>query len=157
MDSKLTIYPFNNSIETGLRTLCILNSMFPHSYDLETLVCMDYLCVHTGDFDQGMESLHPANPHRTGELFVRRSIIEEGLVLFISRGLITTLYLGSGIEYQATELSSSFLDKINSPYSIAMMERSEWLRKRFDEEDNTTIQKYVKSITSNYAFQTLSK
>lgn len=87
MDSKVAIYPFNNSIETGLRTLCILSAMFPHSYDLETLVCMDYLCVHTGDFDQEMESLHPENPHRAGELFVRRNVIEEGIALFISRGL----------------------------------------------------------------------
>jgi hypothetical protein len=157
MDSKVAIYPFNNSIETGLRTLCILNAMFPHSYDLETLVCMDYLCVHTGDFDESVKSLHPENPNRTGELFVRRSVIEEGLLLFISRGLVTTLYIESGIEYQATELSSSFLDKIVSPYSIAMMTRAEWLRHRFDQEDNKTIQQYVKSITSNYAFQTLSK
>lgn len=155
MGGEVTIYPFNNSVETGLRVLCLLNALFPRSYDLETLVCLDYLCVHSADFDETVSSLHPDNPNRPGELFVRRTILEEGLQLFISKKLISVSYTLNGIEYQASELSASFLDKFYTSYSIALIERAEWIGELVGERSNSDIQTMVKSRASNYAFQVL--
>lgn len=157
MGGQINIYPFNNSVETGLRVLCLLNALFPRSYDLETLVCLDYLCVHSADFDQNLTSLHPDNPNRQGELFVRRSIMEDGLRLFISRKLITLSYTQNGIEYQASELSANFLDKFYTSYSIALIKRSEWISDLVSDKLNSEIQEMVKQRASNYAFQVLRK
>lgn len=157
MGTKITIYPFNNSIETGLRILCLLNALFPRSYDLETLVCLDYLCVHSADFDSTTLSLHPDNPNRSGELFVRRNIVEEGLRLYVVKRLVTMLFTNTGIEYQASELSANFLDKFNSTYSLSLIERAEWMVRLIGEQSNTDIQEMVKTQASNYAFQILRK
>lgn len=157
MGSEINIYPFNNSVETGLRVLCLLNAQFPRSYDLETLVCLDYLCVHSADFDQHIASLHPDNPNRPGELFVRRNILEEGLRLFMSKRLIIMSYTKNGIEYHASELSSSFLDKFYTYYSLSLIERAEWISELVSEKSNSEIQIMVKTQASNYAFQVLTK
>lgn len=151
------VFPFNNSVETGLRTLCLLNSLYPRSFDLETLVCLDYLCVHTGDFDKTVKSLHPANPFRTGELFVRRSIIEEGLQLFVVKGLIVVHYDSSGIEYLASDEAASFLDKVNAAYSVELIERAQWVSDKLQDLDKNGIQAMVKSVTADYAFQIMKR
>mgnify|MGYP006870676402 FL=1 len=153
----MEIFPFNNCVETGMRTLCLLNSLYPRSFDLETLVCLDYLCVHTGDFDTSVKSLHPANPYRTGELYVRRSIIEEGLRLFIAKGLIEVRYDISGIEYLASDEAASFLDKVSASYSVELMERTEWVSSKLQELDKNNIQSIVKSVTADYAFQIMKR
>ncbi len=153
----MEIFPFNNSVETGLRTLCLLHSLYPRSFDLETLVCLDYLCVHTGDFDKSVKSLHPANPFRTGELYVRRSIIEEGLQLFVAKGLIEVHYDSSGIEYLASDEASSFLDNVSAGYSVDLMQRTEWVSERLQNLDKSGIQSMVKNVTADYAFQMMKR
>jgi hypothetical protein len=155
MEVMSVIFPFNNSIETGLRTLCLLNAFFPRSFDLETLSCLDYMCVHTGDFDESMQSLHPENPYRTGELYVRRNIIEEGVALFISKGLIEVLYDSSGIEYIASDDAASFLDTISSSYSLGLIERAQWISEQLQDRNNDDIQAMIKKIAKDYAFQML--
>jgi len=121
------IHPFNNNIETGLRVLSILNATFPKSYDLQTLVYLDYLTVHSGDISNGINSLHPPVPNRKGEMFVRREIIYSSLELYISKGLINKLYLESGIEYIASENSTTFLESLNEDYLIQMQKKSSWV------------------------------
>lgn len=77
------IHPFNSAVECGLRSLVILEQAFPRDYDLQRLVFYDYLLVHSGDAN-GPESIHPATPHRSGEVLVKRQILEQGLLLMIS-------------------------------------------------------------------------
>jgi len=121
------IHPFNNNIETGLRVLSILNATFPKSYDLQTIVYLDYLTVHSGDISNGINSLHPPAPNRKGEMFVRREIIYSSLELYISKGLINKLYLDSGIEYVASENSTTFLESLNEDYLIELQIKSSWV------------------------------
>ncbi len=154
MDTINKVYPFNNNIETGLRTLCLLNAFFPKSYDLESLVCLDYICVHSGDFEPQVESLHPPNPSRSGEIFIRRSIIENGLNMLIQKGLVNKLYLTSGIEYSATEFSSAFLDSMTSVYSLELISRAEWVNGRYGGYTREEIESIVKTVATNYVFQT---
>ena len=75
---------FNSPLETGVRTLALLVAAYPRSRDLHRLVQYDYLTVHSADA-AGPPSLHPPLPLRSGELLVRRGIIERGLLLMMSR------------------------------------------------------------------------
>lgn len=83
MSNRAHITPFNSPLETGIRSLAILAAGHPVTFDLQRLVEMDYLVVHSGDAN-GPESLHAALPLRAGELLVRRELIEKGLLLMMS-------------------------------------------------------------------------
>lgn len=125
------INPFNNSVESGLRILTILNEAFPKSYDLQNLVYLDYLIVHSADIDKTTQSLHPAVPYRSGEIMVRSSIIEKGINLFITKNLIEKLFNTSGIEYKATENAMPFLESLEEIYSIDLQEKASWAIGKF--------------------------
>ena len=153
MDINKNIFPFNNVIETGFRTLCILAAVHPRLFDIETLVCLDYLCVHSGDFESGIESLHPANPNRAGEIYVRRNIIEQANEIFIQKKLLLRSYQPTGIEYMATELAGSFLDMVTAGYSLALINRADWVSHKIQDLSNMQIQALVKNLTNDYSFQ----
>jgi len=125
------IFPFNNPIEAGLRLLLILASGFPERYDLERLVFFDYMVVHSADIDKNISSLHAAVPNRLGELFVRRSLLQDGLDLFCSRGLIRKVYNETGIEYSATEYSLPFVEALSEVYTTTLLDRSMWVINNF--------------------------
>src|ERR1035438_1081158 len=78
---------FNSPIETGVRALILLAESYPDQLDLQRLLEFDYILVHTKDVD-GPPSIHPALPLRSGELLVRRQLIERGLMLMMSGGLV---------------------------------------------------------------------
>src|SRR5436309_463864 len=125
------IYPFNNGVDTGLRMLILLNVAFPIKYDLDHLVYFDYIIVHSGDIDPKITSLHPAVPNRTGEILVRRTIIQQALEMFIHKGLVNRYYDQTGIQYGATETATPFIDALSEDYTYALVERANWLIAQF--------------------------
>lgn len=125
------INPFNNSVESGLRILTILNEAFPKSFDLQNLVYLDYLTIHSADIDKTMQSLHPAVPYRSGEVLVRSAIIEKGINLFIAKNLIEKLFNSNGLEYKATENAMPFLESLEEAYSINLQEKASWAIGKF--------------------------
>lgn len=140
-----SIQPFNNKIETSLRILCILNEAFPQSFDVQSLVYFDYLSVHSADIDEKIESLHPPVPNRSGEIFVRRAIIEEGLTLLFSRNLVEILYKESGLEYKASEGATPFLEGLSSEYLIKLSSKVQWAIHNFSHLDNQSLKKMMQS------------
>ena len=78
----------------------VLVAAYPEPCDLERLVEMDYLVVHSGDAD-GPDSLHAPLPMRAGELLVRRGLIEKGLLLMMSRNLVQRVTATKGFNYIA--------------------------------------------------------
>ena len=123
--------PFNSALEAGIRTLAVLVASYPVAHDLGRLVQYDYLTVHSADAD-GPPSLHPALPLRSGELLVRRGLIESGLRLMVSRALICREVSSEGIAYAAEEAAGAFLDNLRSPYILQLRERAEWVASNFD-------------------------
>jgi hypothetical protein len=117
---------FNGPLETGVRSVVILDSAYPTAFDLAHLTWLDHLVVHTADFD-GPESLHPDVPQRTGELLVRRRLVEEGLKLMARVHLVVGVSSAEGILYQATEEGTAFVDSIRSAYGCALKQRAAWL------------------------------
>jgi hypothetical protein len=96
------------------------------------LVAFDYLVVHTGDVG-GPVSLHPELPMRSAELLVTRGLVERGLLLMISRGLVHREATAKGILYRAGEFAETFITSLASPYVVALLERAGWVAKAFSE------------------------
>lgn len=118
---------FNGPIEVGLRALILLVETFPEALDLQQLVTLDYFIIHSGDVDGGPESIHPPSPLRSGEVAIRRGLIEDGLKLYRMRGLISQEMLSVGIAYVAEDSAAAFLDAFKSPYVEQLRQRAEWV------------------------------
>jgi len=100
---------FNSALETGVRAVVVLDAVFPRFFDLAHLTWFDHLVVHTLDIG-GPSSLHPDIPQRTGELLVRRRLVEEGVNLMRRLHLIDAEISEKGVRYQAREEASAFVD-----------------------------------------------
>lgn len=147
---------FNSPLETGIRSLVILVAAHPVAFDLERLVEMDYLSVHSGDVN-GPESLHPALPMRAGELLVRRGLIEKGLLLMISRCLIQRIPTENGFNYVAGEAAAPFLASLTSIYFQQLRSRAQWVVKQFMDMTTSEIRQITHRLFENWSsqFQTI--
>jgi len=124
-ESSLT--PFNSPVEAGLRALNVLVAAHPDAYDLQRLLVFDYFVVHSADLHGGPVSLHPATPQRSGEILVRRRLIEQGLLLYMSRGLVERRMEPEGIYFAATEGAAPFLDSLTAPYCDELRACADWV------------------------------
>ena len=87
-DGLTATSPFNSPLEVGLRALIVLTESHPVAHSLQRLTVLDYLVVHLDDAPDGPPGLHPQTPYRAGELLLRRGVLEQGLLLYQSRGLV---------------------------------------------------------------------
>ena len=117
---------FNSPVELGLRALMLLAESYPKPLDLHRLVILDYLLVHSGDLEGGPPSLHPPSPLRAGEVSIRRGLLEDGLHLFATKGLVYRVVDESGICYTVQDLAAVFLDALSSNYSGILRNRARW-------------------------------
>jgi hypothetical protein len=136
--------PFNGPVEIGLRALCVLTTAFPVAYALQRLVVLDYFLVHSDDIEGGPLGLHPRTPHRGGEILVRRGVIQDGLTLYESRGLIERVYKDGGIFFAATEKSADFLDTLSTEYFSALRARADWVVDSFGALHDTELDSIVR-------------
>lgn len=121
----------NGPVEVGLRALVLLVEASPHGLDLQQLVTLDYFLIHSGDVDGGPESLHPPSPLRSGEVTVRRALLDESLDLYQLRGLIVQTPTHTGFTYLAESGAGAFLDALRSEYVDRLRIRAEWVIGRF--------------------------
>jgi hypothetical protein len=138
------VSPFNGPVEIGLRALCVLTTAFPNAYALQRLVVFDYFLVHSDDIDGGPEGLHPRTPHRGGEILVRRGVIQDGLTLYESRGLIERVYKDGGIFFAATDKSADFLDTLSNEYLAGLRDRADWVIGSFGALDDAELDSMVR-------------
>lgn len=126
-------HPFNSTLETGIRALVVLEAFHPRRCDLLEMTWLDHLVVHTGDLDghDAPHSLHPDLPNRTGELLVRRQLVEKSLQLMQRVHLVDVFETEDGIAFGASEDAPSYLDLLQAPYSLALKERARWMAERF--------------------------
>lgn len=117
---------FNGPLEAGIRAVSILGAAYPRTYDLQRLVALDYLLVHTGDID-GPANLHPPTPMHSAELLVRRKLVEQSLMLMMTRDLVVREVTLDGIKYGAGENAATFLTSVSSSYLQALRDRATWL------------------------------
>ncbi len=117
---------FNSPLEAGIRAVSILAAAYPRTYDLQRLVALDYLLVHTGDID-GPDNLHPPTPMHSAELLVRRKLVEQALLLMMTRHLVEREVTPDGIKYVAGENAATFLSSMSSSYLLDLKGRASWL------------------------------
>lgn len=117
---------FNGAFETGLRALCALSAGHPHEYDIQQILAFDHIIVHSGDIPGGPPSIHPQVQQRNGELLIRRPLIQTGLALMETKGLVVTRAFKGQIVYASTEFAPVFLSSLENPYLHKLIERAEW-------------------------------
>lgn len=143
---------FNSPLEAGMRAICILGAVAPIAFDLQRIVTLDYLLVHSGDIG-GPESLHPDLPMRSGELLVRRKLVESGLQLMVSRGLIVRHIGKDGITYSAHDFAETFLDSLTSDYTQALRDRAEWLADEFSAASDDEFHARAQTVIEKWSEQ----
>ncbi len=156
MAQELTKQPsvplFNGALETGIRAVVVLDATYPEACDLTRMTWLDHLVVHTGDIG-GPDSLHPDVPQRTGELLVRRRLVEEGLQLMRRLHMIETIVDGKGIRYRAREEASALIDSMRTSYAVALRERAEWLAGHLSEMSDENVSELISEKIGRWAVE----
>lgn len=133
---------FNSPLEVGLRTLIILSEVNDWC-DLQRLTIYDYFLLHSSDIEQGPASLHPPSPFRSGELAVKREVIQKGLQLLLSKGLVESSFDEMGIRFKAMDVARPFLDYFDSPYAKSARGIATWIELTFQPMDDAELQSVV--------------
>lgn len=133
MDYVHGYHPFNSELETGIRAVVLLDAFYPRRCELVELTWFDHLVIHTADFDveNAPDSLHPDLANRTGELLVRRQLVDESLRMMQRVHLIDVVDTDDGIFYSASEDAPTYIALLQSSYSNALKERAQWMAARF--------------------------
>ena len=140
---------FNSPLEAGIRSVGLLVASYPKCFDIQQLVVFDYLVVHTGDIN-GPESLHPQIPLRSTELLVRRKLVENGLLLMMSRKLVVRQACSEGILYQAGEMAETFMLCLTSPYLLELKKRSIWVINHFGYMNYDHLKKIIREFFNHW-------
>jgi hypothetical protein len=122
---------FNSPIESGLRIAIILSEIYPEERDLQQLIQLDYLLVHSGDMGDGPPSIHPAHPYRASELHLRRPLVEQGLAMMLSKSIIECSMTPSGVVYRAGTWSLPFLNELQSAYTQQLKLSAKWIATKY--------------------------
>jgi hypothetical protein len=134
---------FNSPFELGLRMVYLLCALHPSGADLQKLVLLDYAIVYSGDLE-GPSSLHTPVPFRGGELLSRRELIEQGLYLMSTRGLVDAQIDEGGITYLAGPAAFSLVGSLSSNYFLELENRCKWAASRFAlRESNDLVSEFL--------------
>jgi hypothetical protein len=144
-DPSTSASPFNSPVEVGLRALAVLTASHPAAHGLQRLTVLDYLVVHSDDAPSGPPGLHPQTPYRAGELLLRRGVLEEGLLLYQSRGLVERRFKPDGVFYAATDTAAAFLDVFAGRYIEALRDRAAWAIERFADVSDEALSDLVRT------------
>ncbi len=136
---------FNGALEAGVRSVTVLAAAHPLSFDLQRLIAFDYLLVHTADLG-GPQSLHPPVPLKSAELLVRRKLIEQALLLMMTRDLVRREAAADGFRYSAGENAVPFMRSLQSTYLKALQERAEWLVDRLGALPETEFRTLLRNV-----------
>lgn len=137
--------PLNSPVEVGVRVLMLLSEDAPNAHDLNHLVLLDYALVHSADLG-GPPSLHPAVPIRSGELGVRRHLVEGGLEAMRRAQLVDSFTAREGILHAATDGAPSFVRILRSPHATALASRAEWCISEFGDQDTASIRETMRTV-----------
>jgi len=129
---------FNSPFELGIRMVYLLQALAPHGADLQKLVLLDYAIVYSADLN-GPSSLHTPIPFRGAELMSRRELIEQGLYLMSTRGLVTVNWGADGISYFAGEVARAMTGALTSNYLRELQHRCKWAADQYSQADSTEL------------------
>lgn len=143
-------YVFNTPLECGMRCAVLLAMSSPGRCDIQRLVQYEYLLVHSSDVEGGPQSLHPPTPHRSGELLVRRALVERGVALMMAKSVICRELSAQGIRYYAGESAMPFLDMLSSSYTRDMLKAAQWVVHRFGGMSDEALSLFMRQNWTNW-------
>lgn len=143
---------YNSPLESGMRTLIILNYFYPNACDLTQVTWLDYLVVNSEDIG-GPASLHPKVVSRKGGELVKRKIVYDGLNLMVLLQLVEVLEDEEGVSYKASEDSKPLIDLMDSDYSLKLKERALWLAKSFKNLDSYAFQNTINESLGKWSLE----
>jgi hypothetical protein len=140
---------FNGPLEAGVRAVTLLGAAYPKAFDLHRLTALDYLLVRTSELD-GPDSIHPPTPIRSPDAEVRRRVVQQGLMLMMSRDLVDRQATATGIHYFAGENAAAFLDSLRTPYLMQLKLRADWLINYFKDQSEEAFNQTIKKFFDNW-------
>jgi hypothetical protein len=143
---------FNGPLEAGVRVVALLGAAYPRAYDLHHLTALDYLLVRTKELN-GPESIHPPTPIRSPDAEVRRRVVQQGLMLMMSRDLVTREATAAGIQYVAGENAAAFLDSLRTPYLMELKLRADWLIDYFNDQSEEAFTKIIQQFFDDWVVE----
>ena len=143
---------YNSELETGTRAMVILEAAYPRALDLSQLTWFDHLVVHTEDIG-GPPSLHPALPGRTGELLVRRRLVEDSLTFMRRLHLVETVADEKGIAYRAGDDVPALIGLLRTRYAIALKECAQWLVSELGDLDQAELTSRIADRVGRWAVE----
>ena len=143
---------YNSPFEAGVRATFLLRAIFPSSLDLERLLALGHLVVHTSDIN-GPPSLHPPTKTHASEMLVRRDLVERGLSLMQSRALLEKHAAPSGILYRAGAESASFVEMLTSEYASELRKCSKYVIDHFGTLSDEQFDQIVTQQLERWAVQ----
>lgn len=153
MSKIIKINTFNSALEIGSRIVALLYASYPSPLDIQKIIRLDYLMIHSGDVG-GPESLHPPIPQRSGELLIKHDLVRRGIYLMISRGLIKQLSEPDGFKYVADDEASTFVSSFKSSYYNDLCKRADWVISTYSEHSvadlDNIAQKFFGTLQSQF-------
>jgi hypothetical protein len=135
---KRQLATFNSPFELGLRMVYLLYALRPRVADLQKLVLLDYAAIYSGDLN-GPPSLHTPVPFRAGEMFTRRELIQQGLYLMSTKGLVHVHLIDDGVAYLAGEAAVQLVGSLQSSYFQELASRCAWAIEEFGNSDSLAL------------------
>ena len=87
---------------------------------------------------------------RSAELLVRRKLVEQGLLLMMTRDLVARDFHPDGIRYHAGEKAAPFLSALGSDYLRALGERAQWLVAALADRTERDFRSVMRRFFSNW-------
>ncbi len=134
---------FNSRVEAGIRAVVVLELLRPETADLTEMVLFDHVVVHTGDLG-GPTSLHVDVPGRQGELLVRRRLLETSLQMMRRCHLLEEIGEEQGLVWRASDEAASFLELLETPYSMRLKSCAAWLATQVQERTKAGFEEFVR-------------
>ncbi|TDD29239.1 threonine transporter [Kribbella turkmenica] len=142
----------NSPIEVGVRSLVVLNTIYPQALDLTRLTLMDYCLVHSSDLG-GPDSVFPEVPSRSGEFGVKRSVLSLGLQLMMRADMVDMLTTDEGLVYRAGEEAAPFLQLLRSDHVASLVRVAEWVVDEFGHLSQDQIRERMTETTSRWQWE----
>lgn len=142
--------PLNSPLELGLRSLVVLTAAFPRTFDLDRLVLLDYCLLHSADLE-GPPSLLPAVPNRSGELGLKRTVLDHGVQLMARAGMVDLVTTADGLTYRAGEGAAPFLRLLDSPLLGALVEIATWAVDEFGDLATDQVRDRLRDVSQSWA------
>lgn len=142
--------PLNSPVEVGLRAVILLTATYPRTVDVDTLVLLDHSLVHSGDLG-GPASIHPDLPMRSGELGLKRAILEDGLRLMMRAHMVDLVMTTDGITYRAADDAEAFVSVLESAYVLRLVDTAQWVAQEFAAENHLAMRQRLRALLGRWA------